>query len=126
STRPTSSTSSAKSAVETMDASSQTTTSPRDQIAVTAQQVVNADAEANREDPAVHRARVAVADFDRRISKYLDGLEAGIPAEVIASRIAAAQREKASAKEVVSTAPPAPRPLVFGEAVEALKILRPL
>jgi hypothetical protein len=69
-----------------------------DQIAVTAQHVVDANAEANREDPAVKRARAAVADCDRRISKYLDGLNAGIPADVIASRIAAAQREKAATK----------------------------
>jgi hypothetical protein len=97
-----------------------------DQIAVTAERVVDADAEANREGPSEERARAAVADCDRRISKYLDGLEAGIPADVIASRIAAAQREKAAAKEVISTAPPAPEPLVFGEVVETLKLLRSL
>ena len=97
-----------------------------DQIAVTAQRVVAADAEVNREDPAVHRARAAVVDCDRRTAKYLDGLEAGIPADVIASRIASAQREKAAAKEVVLTAPPVPEPLLFGEVVETLKMLRAL
>jgi hypothetical protein len=95
-----------------------------DQIAMTAQRVVDADAEANREDPSIERARAAVADCDRRISKYLDGLEAGIPADVIASRTAAAQREKAAAKVVISTAPPAPEPLIFGEVVETLTMLR--
>ena len=43
------------------------------------------------------------------IAKHLDGLEAGIPADVIASRIAAAQREKAAAEAVLATAPPAAR-----------------
>jgi hypothetical protein len=97
-----------------------------EQIDVTAQRVVDADAEANGEGPAVKRARAAVADCDRWISKYLDGLEAGIPADVIASRIAAAQREKTATKEVVSTAPPVPEPLTFGEVVETLKMLRAL
>jgi hypothetical protein len=97
-----------------------------DQVVVTAQQVVDADAEANREGPAVTRARAAVADCDRRISKYLDGLEAGIPADVIASRIAAAQREKAAAQEVMASAPPAPEPLTFDEVVETLTMLRSL
>ena len=95
-----------------------------DQVAATAQQVVDADAAANREDPAVTRARAAVADCDRRISSYLDGLEAGIPADVIASRIAAAQREKAAAERVVSSAPPVPEPLTFDEVVGTLTMLR--
>jgi len=42
---------------------------------------------------------------------HLDGVEAGIPAEVIAARIEATQREKAAAESVLATAPPAPPPL---------------
>jgi hypothetical protein len=95
-------------------------------IAETARQVVDADAEANREDPAVTSVRAVVADCNRRISKYLDGLEAGIPADVIASRIAAAQREKAAAEEVLASAPPPPQPLTFDEVVEKLTTLRSL
>ncbi|MGH9106353.1 MAG: recombinase family protein, partial [Acidimicrobiales bacterium] len=93
------------------------------QIGVTAKRVVDADAEATREDPAVARARATVRDCDRRISRYLDGLEAGIPADVIASRIAAAQREKAAAEKVLASAPPPPQPLTFEEVVDALGTL---
>ena len=96
------------------------------QIAVTAQRVVDADAEATREDPAVARARATVRDCDRKISRYLDGLEAGIPADVIASRIAAAQREKAAAEGVLASAPPPPQPLTFEEVVETLGTLSSL
>jgi hypothetical protein len=46
---------------------------------VTARQVVEADAGVNREDAAVTRARTMIADCDRRILRYLDGLEAGVP-----------------------------------------------
>jgi hypothetical protein len=49
------------------------------QVAVTARQVVEADAGVNREDAAVTRARTMIADCDRRILRYLDGLEAGVP-----------------------------------------------
>ena len=61
----------------------------------TAAQVVEADADGHREDPAVVRARATLVECERKQAKHLDGLEAGIPAEVIAPRIAATQREKA-------------------------------
>jgi hypothetical protein len=56
----------------------------------------------------------------------LDRLEAGIPAEVTASRIAAARREKSAAEEVTSSAPPPPEPLTFEEVVDTLETLRSL
>ena len=50
--------------------------------AATARSVVDADAAGHPEDPALGRARSALIDCDRKLSKHLDGLEAGIPAEV--------------------------------------------
>jgi hypothetical protein len=61
-----------------------------------------------------------------RLSKHFDGLEAGIPAYVIDSRIAATQREKSAAESVLATAPPAPKPLSVDEVVETLTALRDL
>jgi len=55
-----------------------------ERIAATAREVVQADAEGHREDPAVVRARAALMECERKLAKHLDGLEAGIPAEVIA------------------------------------------
>lgn len=81
-----------------------------ERIALTAREVVQADAEGHREDPAVVRARATLVECERKLAKHLDGLEAGIPAEVIAPRIAAAQREKAAAQAVLATAPPPPNP----------------
>jgi hypothetical protein len=63
-------------------------------------------------------------ECERKLAKHLDGLEAGIPAEVIAPRIAAAQREKAAAQAVLATAPPAPKALTLDEVVETLSTLR--
>ena len=95
-------------------------------IAITAKEIVKADAEGRREDPMVVRARAALVDCERKLAKHLDGLEAGIPAEVIAPRIAAAQREKAAAQAVLATAPPAPKALTLDEVVETLSTLRNL
>ena len=97
-----------------------------ERIAATAREVVQADAEGHREDPAVVRARAALMECERKLAKHLDGLEAGIPAEVIAPRIAAAQREKAAAQAVLATAPPAPKPFTLDEVVETLSTLRNL
>ncbi|MGH9107268.1 MAG: zinc ribbon domain-containing protein [Acidimicrobiales bacterium] len=97
-----------------------------ERIAATAREVVEADASANREDPAITRARATMIECERKLAKHLDGLEAGIPADIIASRIAAAQREKAAAEAVLALAPPAPKPLTFDEVVEALTMLRNL
>jgi hypothetical protein len=97
-----------------------------ERIGVTAREVVAAEAEGHREDPAVVRARAALVECERKLAKHLDGLEAGSPAEVIASRIAAAQREKATAQAVLATAPPAPKPLTLDEVVETLSTLRNL
>ncbi len=71
-----------------------------ERIEATAREVVKADAEGHREDPTVVRARVTLIECERKLAKHLDGLEAGIPAGVIATRIAAAQREKATAEAV--------------------------
>ncbi len=95
-------------------------------IKATAAEVVQADAESNREDAAVVRARVTLAECDRKLAKHLDGLEAGIPAEVIASRIAAVQREKAVAEAVLATAPSAPDPLTIDQVMDTLSALRDL
>ncbi len=97
-----------------------------ERIEATAAQVVEADAEGHREDPAVVRARATLAECERKQAKHLDGLEAGIPAEVIASRIAATQREKAAAEAVLATAPPPPEPLTFAEVVQTLSALHNL
>lgn len=45
---------------------------------------------------------------------------------MIASRIEAAQREKAQAERLLATAPPAPLPLSFDEVLETLSQLRDL
>jgi site-specific DNA recombinase len=97
-----------------------------DRIEETARQVVKADAQSNREDPAVSRARATLIECERKISRYLDGLEAGIPADVIASRIASAQREKEAAQAVLARAPLAPEPLALDEVLETLEALRDL
>jgi hypothetical protein len=78
------------------------------------------------EDPAVSRARNTLTEGDRKLAKHLDGLEAGIPADVIAARIAATQREKSAAESVLATAPPAPAPLTLEEVMGTLTELRDL
>jgi hypothetical protein len=65
-------------------------------------------------------------ESERKLAKHLDGLEAGIPAEVIAPRIAAAQREKAAAEAVPASAPPTPQPLTLDEVIETLSALHDL
>ena len=95
-------------------------------IEATAAQIVDVDSQGHREDPAITRARATLTECERKLSKHLDGLEAGIPADVIASRIAATQREKDTAQSVLATAPPAPRPLSLDEVVETLTALRDL
>ena len=95
-------------------------------IEATATSIVTADSEDRREDPEVARARIAVIECERKLAKHLDGLEAGIPAEVIAPRIAAAQREKGAAEAVIASAPPTPQPLIRDEVIETLSMLRDL
>lgn len=51
---------------------------------------------------------------------------AGIAAEVIAPRIAAAQREKEAAEAVLASASPTPPPLTVDEVIETLLALRDL
>jgi hypothetical protein len=97
-----------------------------ERIEATAAQIVDVDSQGHREDPAITRARATLTECERKLSKHLDGLEAGIPADVIASRIAATQREKDAAQSVLATAPPAPRPLSLDEVVETLTALRDL
>ncbi|MGD0876429.1 MAG: recombinase family protein [Acidimicrobiales bacterium] len=95
-------------------------------IEATAAAIVLADSEDHREDPEVARARIAVIESERKLAKHLDGLEAGISAEVIAPRIAATQREKAAAEAVLASAPPTPQPLTLDEVIETLSMLRDL
>ena len=97
-----------------------------ERIEATAVQIVDADAEGRREDPAITRARATLIECECKMSKHLDGLEAGIPADIIASRIAGTQREKSTAEAVLATAPPAPKPLKFDEVLETLTALRDL
>jgi hypothetical protein len=79
-------------------------------IRSTAAEVVKADAQGKHEDAAVIRARTALVECERKLAKHLDGLEAGIPAEVIASRITATQHAKDAALAVLAMAPAAPSP----------------
>jgi DNA invertase Pin-like site-specific DNA recombinase len=95
-------------------------------IETTATSIVTADSEDRREDPEIARARITLVESERKLAKHLDGLEAGIPAEVIAPRIAAAQREKAAAEAVLASAPPAPQPLTLDEVIETLSMLHDL
>jgi site-specific DNA recombinase len=95
-------------------------------IEATAAAIVTADSEGRREDPEVARARITLVESERKLAKHLDGLEAGIPAEVIAPRFAATQREKAAAEAVLASAPPTPQPLTLDEVVETLSMLRNL
>jgi DNA invertase Pin-like site-specific DNA recombinase len=97
-----------------------------DLIEKTASEIVHADAQGHREDPAVTRARNTLTECERKLAKHLDGLEAGIPADVIAARIAATQREKSAAESVLATAPPAPAPLTLEEVMGTLAELRDL
>jgi site-specific DNA recombinase len=97
-----------------------------ERIEATATQVVEADAEGHREDRAVVRARATLVECERKQAKHLDGLEAGVPADVIASRIAANQREKAAAEAVLATTPPRPEPLTFVQVVQTLSALHNL
>jgi hypothetical protein len=71
--------------------------------------VLQADAEAHCEDPSVARARAMIAECERKLAKHLDGLEAGISADVIASRIAVVQREKAATEAVLALRPELPK-----------------
>jgi hypothetical protein len=81
---------------------------------------------ATGEDPAITRARTTFIECEGKLVKHLDGLDAGIPADVIASRIAATQREKSTAEVAFAATPPAPRPLKFDEVLETLTALRDL
>jgi len=95
-------------------------------IISTAAEVVKADAQGKLEDAAVIRARTALVECERKLAKHLDGLEAGIPAEVIASRITATQHAKDAALAVLAMAPAAPEPLTLEVVVETLTTLRNL
>jgi hypothetical protein len=97
-----------------------------ERIVATAIEVVKADGEGHREEPSIVRARATIVACERKLAKHLDGLEAGIPADVIATRIEATQREKAAAETVLAAAPSAPEPLTFDEVVDTLKALRDL
>jgi hypothetical protein len=85
--------------------------------------VVQADAEGCREDPSIARARATLVESERKLAKHLDGLEAGIPADVIASRIAAVQREKAAAETVLALAPSSPETLSIDGVAGVLSAL---
>ncbi len=94
-----------------------------DRIEATAREIVRADEQDKRKDPAIAHARATVVECNRRLAKYLDGLEAGIAVEVIATRIAAAQREKALAEAILASAPPPLTPLTLDEVIETLSTL---
>ena len=94
-----------------------------ERIAATAMEIVDADKERHSEDPAVLRARRAVTECERKLARYIDGLEAGISAAVIAARVEATQREKETAERLLATAPPALQPLTLDEVVETLTAL---
>jgi len=50
-----------------------------DRIEATAAQRVEEDSLGHREDPAIIRARATLTECERKMSKHLDGIEAGIP-----------------------------------------------
>jgi site-specific DNA recombinase len=97
-----------------------------ERIEATAAQIVEVDSQGHREDPAVIGARATLTECERKLSKHLDGLEAGIAPDIIAARIAATQREKAAAESVLATAPLAPEPLRLEGVIETLTALRDL
>jgi hypothetical protein len=80
-----------------------------DLIEETASEIVHADAQDHRQDPAVTRARKTFTECERKLAKHLDGLEAGIPADIIAARIEATQRQKSAAESDLATACRPPR-----------------
>ena len=94
-----------------------------EKVEATAAAVVEADSARQGDDPAVRRARATIAACERRLAKHLDGLEAGIPAAVIASRIAAVERERAAAESVLALAPSRADPLTLDEVTETLSAL---
>jgi site-specific DNA recombinase len=94
-----------------------------DNIEVNARAIVKADSESHREGPEVTRARATLVECERKLAKHLDGLEAGIPADVIAPRVAALQHEKAAAEAVLALALPPPEPLTLYEVIETLRTL---
>ena len=91
-------------------------------IEATAASIVTADSEGRRGDPEVARARITLVESERKLAKHLDGLEAGIPAEVIAPRIAATQREKAAAEAVCRRSPNSPTTHVRRSHRDALDV----
>jgi hypothetical protein len=97
-----------------------------ERVEATAAQIVEVDSQGHREEPAATRARMTLTECERKLSKHLDGLEAGIPAEVIAARITATRREKSAAESVLATAPAAPAPLSLDKVLETLTALRDL
>jgi hypothetical protein len=71
--------------------------------------VVESDAESQREDPAVTRARATLSDCQRKLDRYLKALEAGMEPALVVARTADLERQRATAQAVFVNAPPPPR-----------------
>ena len=85
--------------------------------------VVQADSQCRREDPAVARARAAVADCEQKLDRHISALEAGMEPSLLVARTAEVQRQLAAAQAVVAQAPPAPLPLTIEQVTETLASL---
>ena len=95
-------------------------------LEATARDIVDADGAGSRDDPAIARARKDLLDAKRRVARHLDGLEAGIPAEVISARIAATRLEIEAAERLIATTPTSPAMLDFDDVLAVLAELRDL
>jgi site-specific DNA recombinase len=93
-------------------------------IGAAAASVVEADSQRNEEDPEIVRARRVIAQCDRKLEAHLRGLEQGIPANLIAPRIEATQKEKTEATAVVASNRPKASPLTIEQVTETLSQLR--
>jgi hypothetical protein len=93
-------------------------------IAATAASVVEADSQRNEEDPETVRARRVIAQCDRKLETHLRGLEQGIPANLIAPRIEATQKEKTEAEAILACTRPKAETLTIEQVIETLSLLR--
>lgn len=89
-----------------------------------AEEVVAADRTAHRADTAVQAARQVIVQGQRKIERYMAGLEAGLDPSLVSERARKAQSEIAAAQAIVESAPDAPAPLTVEEVRSTLERLR--
>jgi hypothetical protein len=95
-----------------------------DHVEDIAREVVQADADSHREDPDVIRARASLAEAQRKLDHYLNALEAGMRPDLLLTRMAELERQRAAAEAVLATAPLPPPSLTVEEIMETLSSLR--